>query len=363
MPWSHWGQRGTAGAVIPAGIDFDGISYSYGDKQALSDVGFSVRPGEIVALLGPSGCGKTTLLRIAAGVERQTAGTVALDGEVIAGPEIFVPPEQRSIGLMFQDYALFPHLTNLANVMFGLRRLTHTEALAAGRRALERVGLAGYADQHPDQLSGGEQQRVALARAIAPRPRVLLMDEPFSGLDRRLRDSVREETLAVLRETHATSLIVTHDAEEAMRMADRIVLLREGRVVQTGTGEEIYARPVDLAVARFFCELNEIETSVRGGVAVTPLGTFLATGVPDGPAVLGVRPQGVVPKRSGESGVEGRVLARHFLGEVVLLEIAVAGLETPLRARLRTRDGPLPGEEVRVVVDPAEALVFEANAP
>jgi iron(III) transport system ATP-binding protein len=361
--WSRWGERGTAGAVIPASVGFDGVSHAYGAAPSLRGVSFAVGAGEIVALLGPSGCGKTTLLRIAAGVEQQTAGTVSLDGRVVAGPGVFVPAERRGIGLMFQDYALFPHMTNLANVMFGLRRLDAEEAARAARSALERVGLGRYADQHPDALSGGEQQRVALARAIAPRPRVLLMDEPFSGLDRRLRDSVREETLAILRETHATSLVVTHDSEEAMRMADRIVLMRAGELVQVGTAEEIYARPADLSAARFFSELNEIETTIAQGSADTPLGRFPAPGLPDGPGILAVRLQGVRALPREWAGIDGKVIGRRFLGEVAMLDIALAGLDNPIRARVRRSEGPLPGEEVRVIIDPGEALVFEASRP
>jgi iron(III) transport system ATP-binding protein len=253
-------------------------------------------------------------------------------------------------------------MTNLANVMFGLRRLDAAEGARVARSALERVGLGRYADQHPDALSGGEQQRVALARAIAPRPQVLLMDEPFSGLDRRLRDSVRDETLGILRETHATSLIVTHDSEEAMRMADRIVLMRQGRVVQVGTPEQLYAQPADLLAARFFSELNEIETVIADGAADTPLGRFPAPGRGNGPGVLAVRPQGIRVLPREWAGIDGKVIGRRFLGEVAQLDIVLAGLENPVRARVRTSDAPASGEEVRVIIDPGEALVFEASA-
>ena len=197
-----------------------------------------------------------------------------LDDLEVAGPSRFVPPEKRGVGLMFQDYALFPHMTILANVMFGLTSLDPAGAERAARAALGRVGLEDYAVDYPHALSGGEQQRVALARAIVPRPSVLLMDEPFSGLDRRLRDSVRDETLSVLRETRATAVIVTHDPEEAMRMADRIALMRRGRLVQVGTPEQLYVGPADLFAARFFSELDEIDGEARGGTVDTPLGRF-----------------------------------------------------------------------------------------
>jgi iron(III) transport system ATP-binding protein len=317
-----------------------------------------VAPGEVVCLLGHSGCGKTTLLRIAAGLERPSSGRVVLDGIEVCGPSRFVPPERRGVGLMFQDYALFPHMTILANVMYGLTSLERGEAERAARAALGRVGLDDYAEDYPHALSGGEQQRVALARAIVPRPSVLLMDEPFSGLDRRLRDSVRDETLAVLRETRATAMIVTHDPEEAMRMADRIALMRRGRLVQVGTAEDLYAAPVDLFAARFFSELNEIDAEARDGGVPTPFGTFPAPGRADGEAVVvAIRLQGFRLGPPG-SGVAGRVIRRRFLGEVALVDLAVEGLETTLKSRLR-EDVPLsPGDDVGVSVDPRDVLVF-----
>jgi iron(III) transport system ATP-binding protein len=198
--------RGKAVVTFAARLTFDDVSRRYGATLALDHVTLDIAPGEILCLLGPSGCGKSTLLRIAAGVERPSAGRVLLDEQEVAGPERFVPPEKRGVGLMFQDFALFPHLSILDNVAFGLKSLTRREAKAEARAALERVGLAHYAGEYPHILSGGEQQRVALARAIAPRPSVLLMDEPFSGLDPRLREKMREETLAILHETHATSI-------------------------------------------------------------------------------------------------------------------------------------------------------------
>ncbi|MBL8569758.1 MAG: ABC transporter ATP-binding protein [Phreatobacter sp.] len=354
----RWGRRGTAGATIAASLAFEDVRHSYGRVPALAGVSLTVEPGEIVCLLGPSGCGKTTLLRIASGIERPSAGRVLLDGREIAGPSVFVPPEKRGIGLVFQDFALFPHLTNLANVMFGLRSLPKQDAEAAARHALDRVGLAHLALDYPHALSGGEQQRVALARAVAPRPAILLMDEPFSGLDSRLRDSIRRETLAVMRETHATCMVVTHDPEEAMRMADRIVLMREGTIVQAGTADELYRRPVDLAAARFFSDLNEVPGRVSGGLLVTPLGSFPAPGFAEGTAaVAAIRPQSIVPKPAGLC-IPGRLVARRFLGEVDLLEIAVNGLDTPVSARARGAETLIPGRDIGIDVNAAEVLVF-----
>ncbi len=354
----HWGQRGTTGASIPAALGFEGVSQRYGAVQALDGVDLTVNPGELVCLLGPSGCGKTTLLRIAAGIEVPTAGRVLLDGREVSGRTLFLPPERRGIGLMFQDYALFPHLSILENVTFGLRDLPARDATAIAMRALARVGLEKYAADYPHMLSGGEQQRVALARSIAPRPGVLLMDEPFSNLDRRMRDAIREETVAILRETGATTVIVTHDPEEAMRTADRVVLMREGRVVQAGSAEEIYRRPADLFTARFFCDFNEIEGVRRGGRIETPIGHFPAGALPEGgAAVVCVRPQGVRLRPPGMC-LPGRLLSRRFLGEVDLVSVAVQGLDRPLQARVR---GALParlGEEVGVDIERDEVLVF-----
>src|SRR5512143_3580000 len=250
------------------------VSKSYPGLPVLEEATFAVEPGEIVCLLGPSGCGKTTLLRIAAGVERPSGGRVLIDNQEVAGPNRFVPPEKRGVGLMFQDFALFPHLSVLDNIAFGLNSLTRSEAKAEALAALERVGLGQYPAEYPHILSGGEQQRVALARAIAPRPSVLLMDEPFSGLDPRLRESMREETLAILHETRATSIVVTHDAEEAMRMGDRVALMRKGWIVQFGKSLVLSRAPKDILAARTFCDLTELPVREEQGSAQTALGRF-----------------------------------------------------------------------------------------
>jgi iron(III) transport system ATP-binding protein len=242
--------------------------------------------------------------------------------------------------------------------MFGLRDLPREHAAAEARLALERVGLGDYADAYPHMLSGGEQQRVALARAVAPRPSVLLMDEPFSGLDRGLRDDVREDTLAVLRESRVTCVIVTHDPEEALRMADRIALMRAGSAVQVDVPEAVYRRPADLFVARFFCELNEIRGVVRGGAVDTPLGLFPAPALAEGAAaVVAIRPTGVKLRPAG-TGVPGRLERRRFLGVVDMFEIAVNGVDRVLKGRTRETIGFAEKDEVGIEIDPAEVLVF-----
>jgi iron(III) transport system ATP-binding protein len=354
-----WGAPGTAGATIAAGLVFENVSHDYDGVMSVRDLSLSIAPGEILCLLGHSGCGKTTLMRIAAGVERQSHGKVLINGREVSGDDFFLPPEKRGVGLMFQDYALFPHMSILSNVMFGLTGLSKKEAQTAALAALGRVGLADYAEDYPHALSGGEQQRVALARALVPRPGILLMDEPFSGLDKRLRDSVRDQTLAVIRETRATCIIVTHDPEEAMRMGDRIALMRRGRLVQLGTAAELYNDPVDLFAARFFSELNHIEGQVTSVGLETPLGVLKSDcSDPGGKVDVCVRPQGICLNEAGLCGVPGRILTKRFVGEVELLSVVIDGLDHPLQARVRAGSSWEAGMNVSVETDPKDVLVF-----
>ncbi|WP_305985535.1 ABC transporter ATP-binding protein [Roseibium sp. MMSF_3544] len=354
-----WGARGTASATIAAGLVFENISHDYDGVASVRDLSLSISPGEILCLIGHSGCGKTTLMRIAAGVERQSRGKVLINGREIAGDAVFLPPEKRGVGLMFQDYALFPHMSILANVMFGLTGLPKKEAETAALSALGRVGLADYAADFPHALSGGEQQRVALARALVPRPGILLMDEPFSGLDKRLRDNVRDQTLDVIRETRATCIIVTHDPEEAMRMGDRIALMRRGRLVQHGPAAELYNDPVDLFAARFFSEVNQVEGRVTSAGVETPLGVVKSNGAAQNEKVdVCIRPQGICLNKAGLCGVPGRIVSKRFVGEVDLLSIVIDGLDHPLKARVRAGSAWEPGMDVAVDADPKDVLVF-----
>jgi iron(III) transport system ATP-binding protein len=259
---------------------------------------------------------------------------------------------------MFQDFALFPHLTIRDNVAFGLKALGREEAAREAMAALARVGLERYADAYPHILSGGEQQRVALARALLPRPAVMLMDEPFSGLDVQLRERLQEETLGLLRETRATSLIVTHAPAEAIRMGDRIAVMHSGRVVQAGKAEELYRSPADLFVARLFSEINELPWVVEGAVLRTPVGTFLVPDLADGDqAVVCIRRRAIRVLPAGQ-GLPGRVLHVKFLGDQALIEIAAQGFERPLTTLVEDGEQPLQGAEVGLAVDPESVLVF-----
>lgn len=348
-------RTSVASATRAAALALEGVSRRYGGRLAVDGVSWSARPGETVCLLGHSGCGKTTLLRLIAGLEQPGAGRILIDGEAVSSGAHFRPPEQRRIGLVFQDYALFPHLSVLDNVCFGLRgRDLRSTAL----QALERVRMAHHANSYPHTLSGGEQQRVALARALAPQPRLLLMDEPFSNLDRRLRDRVRDETMALLRETGTTAVVVTHDPEEALRIADRIVLMRAGRVEQVGHGEEVYRRPANLFAARFFSDFNEITGICRDGAVALPLGRFPAPGFAEGSDVrLCLRPQALRIARQ-PSGCTGTVLECLFLGEAEQLRIAVEGLAQPLLMRGFEASGARPGDRVHLTVEADGALLF-----
>jgi iron(III) transport system ATP-binding protein len=354
-------RAGRAAATIAARLTLERLERRYQSVAALAGFSLDVAPAEVVCMLGPSGGGKTTLLRIAAGIERPTAGRVLINDQEVAGPARFVPPEKRNIGLMFQDFALFPHLTILDNVAFGLKSLPREEAHREAMAALARVGLERYAGTYPHTLSGGEQQRVALARAIVPRPAVMLMDEPFSGLDIQLRERLQEETLALLRETRATCLIVTHAPAEAIRLGDRIAVMRSGRLVQAGKAETLYRNPADLFVARLFSEINEIRVRVEGGALRTPVGVFAVPGLEEGePAILCIRRRAIRLGPAGQ-GLPGRVLHARFLGDLAVLEIAAQGFERPLLTLVREWEVPERGQEVSLSVDPESVLVFPAE--
>ena len=353
----------------PIRLEVSNLSRSFGGRMVVDQVSLAVAAGQVTCLLGPSGCGKSTTLRMIAGVERADAGEVRLDGVTVAGPGVNVPPEVRSVGLMFQDFALFPHLTVAENVGFGLRGGGAEKA----RRVdvlLEKVDLSGFGPKHPHQLSGGEQQRVALARALAPNPRVMLMDEPFSGLDNRLRDGIRDRTLDLLKETGTAVLLVTHEPDEAMRMADEIALMRGGRIVQKGAPYNVYNAPVDKAAAAFFSDINVIRGTSRGALTETPFGAFLTPGHKDGAAVeIVIRPQhlridfdraGKGPHPTPEDGTpaRGTVLRSRYLGRESLVDFAMDFEGARLTASVPGVFLPKPGTVLWLMIRRDRCFVF-----
>ncbi|SFZ82369.1 iron(III) transport system ATP-binding protein [Devosia enhydra] len=357
-----WGPRGTAGVSFAAGLSFDAVDAVLGGKKVLDGLSLALKPGEIVCLLGESGSGKSTLLRVAAGILPVTAGQVRINERVVAAAGFSLPPDRRGIGMMFQDFALFPHLSLLENVTFGLRRIGRAAALAQARQALRRVGLAERERDYPHMLSGGQQQRLALARSIAPRPGLLMLDEPFSSLDARMRETVRGETLAILRETHATTIIVTHDPEEAMLLGDRVALLRRGRIAQIDTARAIYRTPVDLGAARFFSPLSEIVAKVSSGMAATPLGPVPAPGRADGARiVVALRPVGPLELVAPGQGVPGRIVSIRGAVGIDLCEVRVEGLDRPLEIRQASDAALVPGKDIHLRLRPEHVLVFDLD--
>ncbi len=323
--------RETPRDVLTPRLEVRHLTRRFDDRAVVDDVSLRIYPGQVTCLLGPSGCGKSTTLRMIAGVEMQDSGEIWVDGKLVCDTVTRVPPERREIGLMFQDFALFPHLSVADNVSFGLKG-ARDKKRARVEELLSQVDLLRFIDGYPHQLSGGEQQRVALARALAPRPRIMLMDEPFSGLDNRLRDGIRDDTLDLLKKEDTAVLLVTHEPEEAMRMADEIALMRDGRIVQQGAPYNVYTRPVDHAAVAFFSDTNVLRARVEGALAMTPFGRFLAPGVPDGTEVeIVFRPQhvridfdrggkGPAPTASDGTAARGVVERARFMGNESLVE-------------------------------------------
>ena len=287
------------------------ISKRFGDVQALDKATVEVRTGALLALLGPSGCGKTTMLRAIAGLETPDDGTVHINGRVVFSQAKRVPPERRKVGLVFQDFALFPHLDVRANVGFGLRRGGGNDARIDDM--LSQVGLQGLGQRMPHELSGGQQQRVALARALAPNPRLILLDEPFSNLDASLRVELRTEVRDILRRANATAVFVTHDQEEALSLADEVAVMIEGRILQTGPPDEIYRRPAALAVAEFVGEANVIPGQGIGRAVVCELGTVAIPEPMIGRVDVLVRPESLrlTPDPNGQAVVRFRQFYGH----------------------------------------------------
>jgi iron(III) transport system ATP-binding protein len=324
-PYGRAASGTTASTTTSADVvlELDDVTKLFGPECAVDELSLSVREGELLTLLGPSGCGKTTTLRMLAGLERPDGGEVRLNDEVIAdGGGTFEKPEHRDVGIVFQDFALFPHLTVAENVAFGLQDREDAATTARVDELLELVGLEAQRDSKPAQLSGGQQQRVALARSLAPEPSVILLDEPFSNLDVRLREQMREEVRAILKEAGVTAVSVTHDQEEALSISDRVAVMHDGDVEQAGTPEKVFQHPESRFVASFLGQASFLTGHFAQGAVETALGEFpasmvegLSTAYENAEVDLLVRPDDLraTPVEAG-SGGNGEVIYRQYMG-------------------------------------------------
>jgi iron(III) transport system ATP-binding protein len=327
-----------------------GLSKRYGPVQAVTNVSFTVEQGSLLSLVGPSGCGKTTTLRLIAGLETPDSGTITIGGSPVAGASAFVPPERRRVGLVFQDYALFPHMTVSRNIAYGLENGQANQKRVD--EVMEMVGLSRFSGRYPHELSGGEQQRVALARALAPKPVLVLLDEPFSNLDTALRTRVRSEVKRILRDAGTASIIVTHDQDEALSLADQAGVMLNGRIVQMGAPEEVYGHPTDMEVATFLGNANVLDGIAGGGSVECEIGTLPTHDDITGAVHVIIRPEMLHVREAPEPDAHGIVVEREFYGhdQVIVVQLRSGHL-------LRSRCGP------EVTVQRDESVRLNVLAP
>lgn len=344
-----------------SGITLEGISKSFGQTRVLDDLDLMIPEASVTAMLGESGSGKTTLLRVVAGFERPEAGRILIGGDLVEDGRVFVLPERRRIGYVPQEGALFPHLTVARNIGFGLsRRQAKPERSARIAELLALVGMEGMGARYPHELSGGQQQRVALARALAPGPRAILLDEPFSSLDAGLRSAIRAEVVQILRKAGVTAVLVTHDQEEALSVADLVGVLIDGKVRQLAVPERLYAEPADEEVAGFLGEANLVPTVISAGAADTAFGRLrLKSPSRDGVAVALIRPEQLVIVAHATEGVRGMVVHREFYGHDAVLLVATENCPGVPIVRVRQPGGSSvkAGDTVRLSAS-GETVVF-----
>ena len=355
---------------MTAVLRLEGISHQFDGIRVIDNLTLEIAPGEVLCLLGPSGCGKTTALRIAAGLESLQTGRVLMGNSEVAGPGRQIPPEQRGIGLVFQDYALFPHLSVVGNVAFGLTEFAKSARREKALTELRRVGMDSAAEKFPHELSGGQQQRVALARALAPNPRIILLDEPYSGLDSALRVQIRDDVLHLLKESGAATLMVTHDPEEAMFMADRIAVMRDGRIQQEGSPQMLYCCPNSAFVAGFFGEVNCFKGVVKDGHVDTPIGLLATESVRNGElATVVMRPEAlrVTALQAGQSTYTAQVIQARLLGRSSLIHLCVRPAENGstrewhFHSRMPGIFLPDAGTRLRIEFDLKQIFAFPAS--
>ena len=346
-------------------LEFRNVSHVYGQIPSIHNIDFSVDQGRVVSLLGPSGCGKSTILRLAAGLEAPLTGEIYLDGRLIASPEQMTPAEDRGIGLVFQDYALFPHMSVRDNIIYSLRGSKNanlnTDTLNQKvTDALKHVDLEQYANAMPHELSGGQQQRVALARALAPEPKLILLDEPYSGLDSRLRERIRDDMLHILKELDASVLMVTHDSEEAMFMSDHILVIKDGQVEQSGRPIDLYCRPQNAFVAEFFGEVNRIDGHVQDKTFTTPFGAYPIEHAEDGQeASMVIRHEGLIVHNNSAPNAE--IVETRLLGRFTFIHLSMMldnGHDLHLHARIPGLNMFAPGDKVALAIDESQTFIF-----
>lgn len=340
------------------------LSKKFGERFAVNQASWSAQSGQIICLLGHSGCGKTTMLRLIAGLETPTEGSIQLERKVLWDPYQQVQAEERNIGFVFQDYALFPHLSVLENVMFGLKKIPKHERQSIAENALKHVSMSHHIHSYPHTLSGGEQQRVALARALAPKPHVLLMDEPFSNLDHRLRDQIRQSTIEILKQTSTTTIIVTHDPEEALQIADQIILMHQGKIIQSGTPKQLYFQPKTLFAARYFSDLNEIKTQIQDQQLHTIFGNIAIPKhlTSNNEIRCYFRPHQLrVNRIKTENSLAAKIISSNFLGYSQLLKLKIEAEDKVLSAYVEYSQHYDQADTVYLSLDLSQCFFYESN--